>query len=78
MFAVFVRFKSSNGWSGEYTYKSEVELDRGTLVVVPSLTGFYQVGKVASCTPWDQFASNPNITYKTINLVVTELGESNG
>jgi len=49
MIGVYVRFRNMGQWSKPYTYKTELDLEYGDLILVP--TGdFFSVAKVVKVT----------------------------
>ena len=62
MYRVEVAYKTYEGWSQAYTYKSKIPYIKGTAVVVPTGT-FYSAAKVLSCKESSDFPKNIAIRY---------------
>lgn len=57
MYRIDVKYKTFEGWSQTYTYKSKYPYQKETAVVVP--TGkFYSTAKVVSCEENGEFPVN--------------------
>ena len=57
-----VKFRYKNSWSTPYTYKTEIKLEQGDIVVVPT-NDFYNVAVV---TKIDVTPINPDTFYKNV------------
>lgn len=67
-YGISVKFKQTDGWSNEYTYKSNEPIAPDSLVVVPNKKTIASVARVKSCT--ENFEFDPKINYKEVICVL--------